>query len=247
MKNVILFFSFLFIAPTLIFAQKDEAAIKEVLVAETQAFLDRDFDAMAIHWDQSENATHSVAGTGTVQKGWEAVSTSMKGYFKNNPEADNADFSNGDYMFSIQGDHAFVTFKQTMTPEFKAKNNDELYSSTTYQVRSLVKSNGQWKIIHVVTSPIQSEDSDANVTTHLRLASRMLNRMGRTEEAAKIPEMVMEMFPDIPDGYWGAGWYAFSKKDKGNAIKYLEKAIALFDGEAPANLKNLYEEAKKME
>lgn len=236
---------FLFLGTTITFAQSAEAAIKQVCLKDTEAYIKRDFEAWKSVWHQVDNASMLITGEGYNLKGWKAIEEAMKDYYINNPAPSKDILSNANYVFNIQGDQAFLSCEQTMTSAETVGGKTRSWK--TYEVRSMIKVDGQWKIYNQVTSPLTHEKSDQNVVDHLRLASQMLAQMGQMEAAAKIPKMTTEIYPKTPAGYWGMGFFAFAQKDKASAIKHLEKAMSLFDGDAPADLKALYEEAKKLD
>lgn len=241
--NIILFF--LLVGSIAVFAQADEAAIKKLCSTDTQAFLDRDYDTWESCWHQSDKASMLITGSGNNHQGWEAIQKAMDTYYENNSEPSKSTFSNDNFVFNIQGDQAFISFEQTIIDPSTVGGNAG--KSKTNEVRNLIKVDGAWKIYNQVTSPLIHEKNDENVITHLRLASQMLFQMGRKKEGTKIPEIVADFFPDRPSGYWGMGFYAFVNKDKANALKHLEKAMSLFDGDPPPGLVELYESAKKLE
>ena len=74
----------------------------------------------------------------------------------------------------------------------------------------------------------------------------MINQLGNTEDATKTAAFIAELYPNLPNGYWGQGHFTVQRKDKVAAIKHLEKAMSTFDGEASGDLKALYEQAKAL-
>ena len=243
-KPILLFvFMFLFIGNTLIVAQTaTEIAIKQVCEKDTEAYLKRDFDTWKSVWHQVDHASMLITGSGYNYQGWAAILAGMKGFYESNPTSSRQTFSHDNHVFNIQGEHAFVSFEQTVTSTFTVGGQSS--KSKTYEARNMIKVNGEWKLYNQVTSPMRQEKKAENVNDHLRLASLMLNQLGRTAEAAEITEMIADFYPNLPNGYWGMGYYAFVQKDKVNALKHLEKAMSLFDSEVPSDLKGLYETVK---
>lgn len=87
----------------------------------------------------------------------------------------------------------------------------------TYEVRNLIKVDGEWKIYNQVTSPMVHEKHVNNTLVHLVSASTMMAQLGNTVGATKTA-----------------------------AMKHLEKVMSTFDGEAPDDLKVMYEQAKAL-
>ncbi len=214
----------------------EENAIKETLQAETKAFMNRDYEGWANHWDQDGSVSFLVTGVGMQENSWGAISTSMKSEMENNPEKLTADLQTSDYTFSIDGNQAFVTYIQN----WKAPN----YESKSHEIRNMRKVNGHWKVASMVSSPLTYEQTEQNVMINLESAVRMLYDMNKLEEGVKVAKTMTELYPNSISGHWGQGAIYIKMKDKENAIIHLEKAISI----EPDNteLKDLYEEARKL-
>lgn len=233
------------IAGVLTAQSADEAAIKKAIQMDAEAWIQRDFATWKSLWHHSEQASLLNTGTGNTTQGWENIQAGMKTYFEASTEPRPFTASHSNHFFNIQGDHAFVSFEQATTPKFTVDGWSPV--NKTFEVRNLVKVDGEWKISNQVTAPAQHEGRPQDVADHLRLASSMLMDAERVEDAAKIPALVAELYPDLPMGYWGMGYYAFAQKDKANALKHLEKAMSLFDDAVPPGLQSLYERAQALE
>ena len=236
---------FIVLTTGLIAQPAEEAAIKKVCLTDTQAFMKRDFETWKTTWHHVDHATMLATGPGLNAHGWEAIEAGMKSYYQDNPTPSTDILSNANYVFDIQGDHAYVHYEQAMTSPYTVGGKANV--SKTYEMRNMIKVDGEWKIYHQVTSPMVHENSKSNVIYHLASAGGILRDMDRIKDGAKIPQLAAEIFPNIPSGYWGMGVYALWQKDKAHAIKHFKKAMSMFDGEAPQNLKNLYEQAKELE
>ncbi|MEM8528637.1 MAG: hypothetical protein AAGG68_28620 [Bacteroidota bacterium] len=244
MKTV---FSTIFITFTsLLFAQSaEEAAIKALCLKDTEAYMQRDFETWKTAWYHDESASMLITDMGRHAQGWDAIRDSMKEYYEENSMPSKSKLSHDNYIFNIQGDQAFVAFEQTMILPLTV-NGGKKWQDKTYEVRSLIKVNGEWKIYNQVTSPMVHEKDVNNTLFHLVSASMMMAQLGNVEGATKTAAFVAELYPNLPNGHWGQGWYAIQRKDKAAAMKHLEKAMSLFDGEAPEDLKALFEQAKAL-
>lgn len=221
----------------LLFAQSaEEEAIKETLRAETTAWMNRDYDAWASHWDQEGSVSMLVTNLGMGSNDWEEMSQTIKQEMENNSKPIEATLENSDYSFSVDGDHAFVTYKQMM------KTEDGVDKS--YQIRNLRKVDGQWKVAAMIHSPLQHEPNEANVKAHLRSAVAMMEQMERYDDGIELAQTFTEIFPESSEGYWNMGAMYLEKEDKENAMKYLDKAMSI----EPDNsqLKELYEKAEAL-
>ncbi len=123
----------------------EEAAIKSVVEKETQAFLDRDAEAMADCHANVDYATLLVRHGGgvaftknTKKEGPQVIKTTIASLGK----SDGSTFKNTDYVIHIKDKTAFVTFDQTMTALNGAK-------SFFHEVRYMEKINLKWLIVYV--------------------------------------------------------------------------------------------------
>ena len=127
----------------------EEEAVKKVIIAETEAFWDKDFQQLSNCWVQDEYVR--VVGWWehggiTVRKGWSVIGERMENVIKENPEKNRQNVARENFNVRISGNMAWVTFEQygTDTGE-KAMDMPGL----SYETRILEKHNGQWKIAYV--------------------------------------------------------------------------------------------------
>jgi len=141
---------FLMFLMTTIYAQSAvEASIKNVLKAETTAYMNRDYDAWASHWDSSREVTFLVTNIGLRENSWETVSKTMKEDMETNSSPVTATLETSDFDISVSGKQAFVVYVQHM------KSDGQDYKS--YEVRNLRKVKGKWKLAGMVSSSIEDE------------------------------------------------------------------------------------------
>lgn len=121
-----------------------QEAIKKVCLAETQAFLDLDFDTWASYHVQSADeqlAWNNPDGTYGAQSGWKEISEGMKAWFKE-AKKENLKQSQDNFSYVIHGDMAFVAYNTN-------SQNTEGKTTKLRDFRTLLYSNGQWKILAV--------------------------------------------------------------------------------------------------
>ncbi len=236
MKN---FFTtaFLLFGTITLFAQAAaETAIKETLWGETQAYMSRNHDDWASFWHQKGDVLFLVTSNGMKYNNWDSLSHRMKKEIEANPEPLKADLINSDYNINQNGDYAFVTYVQNwQTPEGDSKS---------YETRNLRKIDGKWKLTSMVSSPLMHEKTEVNVKNHLLSAIIMLRDLKRYDDGIKLANDFVALYPNSLEGYWGLADLYMNKKDKVNAMKSLEKAIAILPDNQ--DLKKMYEEAKKL-
>lgn len=148
MKTSFTFVLFLF--ATVLYAQSSEdAAIKQVLVSETTAYRNRDCEVWAAHWGKSREISFLVTNMGLHSNSCECVSTTMKDDMESNSTPMKAILETSDFDISVTGKQAFVVCFQPM------KSDVQDYKS--YEIRSLRKVKGQWKLAAMVSTAIETE------------------------------------------------------------------------------------------
>jgi hypothetical protein len=134
----------LFCAPT--YSQTaDEESIKKVCIAETQAYVDFDYETLAFYHVQSADdqlAWNTPDGTFGTKSGWETISKDLKDYFQTGKKQ-SLKLSSDNYSFIIHGDMAFAWFNAS-------SQNAEGKTTLMKGYRTLLKINGQWKILAVL-------------------------------------------------------------------------------------------------
>jgi Domain of unknown function (DUF4440) len=121
---------------------EDDAAIKAVIAAETQAFFDRDFNAWANCWLQSAHdsqAWNNRDGSVFYNVGWDKVGAGAKAWIESNPKPAKAPvISRDQWNIHVSGDMASVSFQQTFS--------DGKETGTSWEFRTMGRKGGQWKI-----------------------------------------------------------------------------------------------------
>ncbi len=148
MKTRFLLFLLLSIFTTGLFAQAkkattpnpEEAAIKKVIEDETHWFNQRNFEKWAecvAHDDMtyySWTTPFSDENAVFEAKGWDEVSKQFKAFMAKWP-AQNENAEKKDYKFKVNGNMAYVTFKEG--------------GQDVEEVRVMEKVNGQWKVLRM--------------------------------------------------------------------------------------------------
>ena len=120
-----------------------EDAIKKVCTAETQAYLDHDYDALAKYHVQNANEQltwNSPDGSYGFESGWQKISEGLKEWFKSKKE--DSKVLNDNFSFTIKGEMAFVAYNSKVQ---KADGK----TSESRENRTLLLMNGTWKILAV--------------------------------------------------------------------------------------------------
>lgn len=124
----------------------EEAAIKATMLAETQAFFQRNYEAWAQHWVKDETTFHAWntrKGGYVVRRGWDTINENISQYIKDHPEPSHPEFYYRNLIFSITGDVAIVHYEEYASN----KAGDAFTLAPGYKV--LRKVDGQWKLAAV--------------------------------------------------------------------------------------------------
>ncbi len=128
---------------------KEEEAIKAVIVAESRAFWQKDYEAWADQWHHEDyiRILGWWEGGGVyVREGWEIIGGGMKALMERNPEPNEQNEVNKNYNIRISKSMAWVTFDQYGTDTGEAAMDMPGKAPNT---RILEKVDGQWKIVYV--------------------------------------------------------------------------------------------------
>ena len=135
-----------------------EETLKAVVVGETFAYMEKDYQKWASFWDHSGDVLRlDVSQAGFSQtRGWDKSGGNLESFFKENPEPITSTFVNSNYLIFYDVNLARVAFDQTWT----SQSGEETVAKATI---TLVKKANDWKIISYTA--IQYEAEDENVDT----------------------------------------------------------------------------------
>ncbi len=136
--------------------EKEKAAIKAVLEAETDAFLSKDFDRLAATYIQDETNIRLSAGKSGYGYGvgWEEIGSGFKEYFENNPEQSTDKYVKTNVKIKVYKESAWAINDETVY------DSEGEISLKMIGVRFLEKVDGEWKIVYlsvVYTSSYEEE------------------------------------------------------------------------------------------
>ena len=129
--------------------EKEEKAIKEVIIAESQAFWSKDYQAWADQWmhqDYVRVLGWWERGGVTVREGWQEISNEIKILMEGNPKPNPQNEMNKNYNIRISKTMAWVTFDQYGSDTGEVEMD---MPGRTPNTRILEKVNGEWKIVYV--------------------------------------------------------------------------------------------------
>lgn len=127
----------------------DAYMIRQVLEAETQAWLDNDGEKMGSYWADLPYAAHTVTDEGG--KAYDITATEIGEMVDRlstqKPNKPGTTFTNTKYNIRPNGHAAWASFEQTF------RYPDGRPSVTNLESRYLEKIDGEWKISHMISIP----------------------------------------------------------------------------------------------
>ncbi|MFT7037222.1 MAG: hypothetical protein ACJA2S_005766 [Cyclobacteriaceae bacterium] len=132
--------------------------LKEIVVGETYAYMEKDYQKWASYWDHSSDVLRLDVSNGDFaqQRGWDKSGGKLESFFKDNPEPITSTFENSNYLIFHDVNLAWVAFDQAWTSQAGEK-------TVAKATITLVKKANDWKIISYTA--IQYEVGDQNVDT----------------------------------------------------------------------------------
>ncbi|MFT5736638.1 MAG: hypothetical protein ACJAU2_000894 [Maribacter sp.] len=139
-------------------AEDSTEAIKAIVVGETNAYMEKDYQKWASYWDHSSDVLRlDVSAAGFAQeKGWENSGGKLESFFKENQEPIRSTFENSNYLIFYDVNLAWVAFDQAWTSQVGEK-------TVAKATVTLVKKGDAWKIVSYTA--IQYEVGNQNVDT----------------------------------------------------------------------------------
>jgi len=173
-------------------SEAEKAAILAVLRSETEAWLQRDFEALASHWLQSPEARRmeAFASLGVrVDEGWDAIAARLSKIVERFPEkhsfAERARWENVNVV--VDGNMAWVTYDQIGTDTGEDRKR---------LLKILHRIDGVWKIACLVlmesgveeaSCPLIEVDAEARILWMNRLArERLHDHPGLVDAAGRL-------------------------------------------------------------
>ncbi|QND15213.1 helix-turn-helix transcriptional regulator [Rhizobium leguminosarum bv. trifolii] len=173
-------------------SEADRAAIMAVVRAETEAWLQRDFEALASHWVQSPQTRRmeSFISLGVrVDEGWDPIAARIKKIVERFPEkhafAERVRWEKVNIV--VDGNMAWMTFDQI---------GSDIGDDRKRQLRILHRIDGAWKIgcmvmmessVEAANCPLIEVDADARILWTNQLArERMRGHPGLVTAAGRL-------------------------------------------------------------
>ena len=206
-------------------AQSSDADdVKRLIRAETESYYRHDADAWKATWIQDSTAIRTGVNSGGygVVLGWDKFGPATVDAIRKDPKPQEIRLETSNYAVRTDGALAWAEYDQRIM----FANDSEPYLSR--EQRTLVKRNGEWKILSAGTYDFSS------YAAFPRAIQYRLNRTGHDLSVAKnhhdaiaVLKLNAQLHPTLPNAYRGlADAYAAAGETK-LAIENLEKSAAL--------------------
>ncbi|WP_298987233.1 DUF4440 domain-containing protein [uncultured Roseibium sp.] len=136
----------------------ENSAIMDVILRETDRFVQQDFDGWAACWVQDERTREvciSSSFGATVLEGWETLSNYMQNVMENGATCKISDIQRFNISITVSGNIAHVVFNETSRHE-----NGRV--EETFETRVLERSDGRWRILYASFVLRGHQQIDAN-------------------------------------------------------------------------------------
>jgi len=201
----------------------DADEVKRVIKAETDTYYQRDADGWKGTWIQDSTAirTFITSGSYSVALGWDKFGPStIESIRSSPPQAVQVERTN--YVVRIDGALAWAEYdERTISPT-------DSVPLVARQQRTLVKQNGQWRILSA-GSFVGSSFGTAPGAIESRLdgVGRDLSSAKKTRDAIEVLELRARLFPRSWSAFAALGEAYASAGETGLAIRSYEKSLAI--------------------
>jgi tetratricopeptide (TPR) repeat protein len=181
-------------------AESDVTAIKNVIIAETSSWASKDYAAWQETWVQDPEALAVYISKYNHReiRSWKAIAASMKEQMAENPEPFLAEIVRENFSIRVDGTLAWAAYEEVYITG--GENDRERWHSR--QLRTLVKQDGQWKILSLTGVEDYGYNPDfAEIEWDMNMTGRRLLAMGKIPEAIEFFAFIVKMYPESANAY----------------------------------------------
>jgi len=137
--------------------EKIMETLKVIVVGETDAYIEKDYQKWASFWDHSNDVLRlDIPKAGFTQtRGWDKIGGNLETFFKENPEPITSTSINSNYLIFYDVNLAWVAFDQT----WLSQSEEKTMAKGTI---TLVKKANTWKIISYTTIQYDAENQNVD-------------------------------------------------------------------------------------
>ena len=206
-------------------AQNTEVdAVKRVIRAETESYYRHDADSWKATWVQDSTAIRTGVNSGgfEVDLGWDKFGPQTVNALKQDPTPQVIDLQTSNYAVRTDGGLAWAEYSQ------RIKTPTDSVPYVSREQRTLVKRNGDWKILSAGTYDSSSYGSSASaVEQRLGNLASDLSDAKNHHAALEILKLSTQLYPGSTRTYRLLGNAYAATGDTTHAIKSYEKSLAL--------------------
>ncbi|MBN1348965.1 nuclear transport factor 2 family protein [candidate division KSB1 bacterium] len=204
----------------------EENAIKALVLKETTAWVNRDYDSFISAWAHKPYAVSRYATESRYYEifGWDEIAKSIKRQFETNPDTLAVEFSSEEFKIYIENSTALITYIDHFVwdlPGRKVKNKIQ-------ESRCLMKENGQWKIVTLTCNYLSTEDSVCKYMQEaLNNVGNKFIKLKKTKEAIEVFKLNNMLFPEISATYEAVAWGYTNDGNDAQAVIWAKKALEM--------------------
>jgi tetratricopeptide (TPR) repeat protein len=202
----------------------DGEAVKRVVSEETESYYRHDADAWKSKWVQDSTAIRTLVNSGaySLAVGWDKFGPATLDAIRKDPTPERIRFANSNFAVRTDGALAWAEYDQRI--DFA---NDSLPYVSREQ-RTLVKRNGEWKILSAGTFDVSTYGTLPRWTEYRinRTAADLIAAKNH-RDAITVLKMNAQLFPQSPRVYYLLGEAYASANDTKLAAENYEKSLAI--------------------
>ena len=209
------------------FAQSpEEEAIKAVLLAETQAFVDRDADDWQATWLRDNRASRTLVESNFMEDvtGWNNFGPEFMKWLMMNPATEQQEFTYSNYKVHTSGNMAWVSYDLRLVFPHATPRREE----KSKEVRVLVKDRGLWKIMSQTSYLTETfEATPQAIEYSLNTIGYKLMLADKHQEAIAVLKLNVKLHPEGWSTYHSLGRAYAEEGNSKRAARNYRKSLRL--------------------
>ena len=231
MKRILFLFGLVFFVQ-FTFAQENidlaaqENAIKEIVIKESTAWANRDYNTFISTWAHKPYSTwRAFNGRRLFETfGWDEINKNFESSFKNNPDTLKVKITRNDFVIHVNNNMAWISF----IANYSWDNPGRVVKLKTQESRSLIKENGQWKILTLMVNYVAIDDPVLkHIQEQVNSIANQFIKSGKTKEAIEVFKLNNKLFPEISATYDDIAWGYMNDGNNEEAIKWAKKSLEM--------------------
>lgn len=204
----------------------EKNAIKEIVIKETTAWANRDYNTFISTYAHKPYTTwRCFNGRRFFETfGWDEIDKNFKSSFENSPDTLKFKITRDDFIIHVNDNMAWISFIANSSWD----NPGRMVKLKTQESRSLIKENGQWKILTLMVNYVAIDDPVfKHIQEQINGIANQFIKSGKTKEAIEVFMLNNKLFPEISASYDDVAWGYMNDGNNEEAIKWAKKSLEM--------------------